>query len=183
MSVYWDRSDPFEFPVLELLGRVVWLIPALYKTISDRTGFTLVKTVDSILDRTTPQTGDQLFSVDSKGSVLHDVCREVASSLGCLETSIYLENRIEEPGVFRRRGTTLPAEQAGPETYAPKATDGLTGWVLERGHPVQIFDLATYDKDRVRIEREYPGLQWKNHLGIEQVARSLRAIQRKAVRH
>ncbi len=173
LSLYRDREIPFDGRDLERLGHLTALLPGLYQTICDRTGFALVKTVDGLLDAAELECRGQLMAVERKERLIQDICRAVARALGCLEVSIFLENRVEERGIFRRRGTTLPTDLAGPVEYSPTALGGLTGWVLERGRPVWIFDLGNYERDQVRIQRDYPGLQWKDHLKIERMARQL----------
>jgi signal transduction histidine kinase len=171
LSLYREGAVSLSEAEFDRLRQLAVLVPGLYQTICDRTGFALIKTVDGLLDRAESEARGQLLSLGRKERLVQDICHEVAASLGCLEVSIFLEHRVAEAGVFRRRGTTLPIDLAGPEEYAPTIGDGLTGWVLERGRPVWIFDLANYESDRARIEREYPGLHWKDHLKIERIAR------------
>ena len=102
----------------------------------------------------------------------------MSQAFDALEVSLFLEDPSEHQGSVRLYGTTWPAEEGLSTTeYHSKASEGLTGWVLENGRPLRIFNLAAFGADEQLLLQHYAGLQWHNAHSIEPDARKHLAIE------
>jgi hypothetical protein len=98
------------------------------------------------------------------------ICKEVAQTSGCVETSIYLEDSTRGPGVYRMAASTLDQASRLEPTYRADPTAGLTGWLLHKAKPWHIFDLA--DMKRIQAEEpEMSDLVWRDPMNICEFAR------------
>jgi signal transduction histidine kinase len=149
------------------------LIPALYGAIRDRVGRILLAEINSILDDVdqAAKTTSDPISIIKKG--LERVCWAIANTFQCVETTVFLENRLEAESVFRLFATTWPSWTSQKNSYLPKKEEGLTGWVLENKRSVRIFDLGSFVDVKEELRKEYPGITWKDSLNIKQSAREI----------
>ena len=176
LNVYRTTSaPPFEPQDLEGLERFATLVPALYQAIRDKLGFELVRTVDDILHQTEVGPADCPLPKDEQQRVLRRICEKVAQTFHCFEASVFLEDRLEAPGPYALQATTWPLPVT-KDRYSRSAAEGLTGWVLEHGRPMKVFDLAHFDRDRPAIQREYPGAEWKDSLNLHSL--NIQAVAR-----
>ncbi|MGB7923154.1 MAG: GAF domain-containing protein [Pyrinomonadaceae bacterium] len=177
LCVYRNEPDhPFNDEEEQLITQEAELIPPLYQAIRDRVGRLLLSDINTILDKAEQEAknaGDLASKIGKIKEGLKEVCREVADTFQCVETTLFLENRMEAENSFKLFATTWQDWSMQKDTYLPKKEEGLTGWVLEKKRPVRIFNLATFDDDRENLRQEYPEIDWKDSLRIRQAARQI----------
>lgn len=152
VNVYRRSESDISDEEFTRVQQMAAFIPGLYRTIRDRAGFRLMRNINNWLSRAEVRKTDPKLTIQR-------VCRLVAGTFRCLETSVFLERPHQEPGVFRCSGTTESSFVGAKNSYQ-KDEQGLTPWVLERNRGVQIFDLRHFEEERDRIEADYPGLTW-----------------------
>ena len=140
-----------EFAQVRMLAQ---FIPRLYRTIRDRAGFRLIDKVNDLLREAEAQREDPK-------QAMQRVCELVRSTFRCLETSVFLENPNQKPGVHHCYFTTEPTFVGDKVDYRPDEP-GLTPWVLSHEGGIQLFDLRYFKRDAAWIHENYPGLEWED---------------------
>lgn len=169
VNVYRQEQSPaFTAEEQGRLQQLAKLVPSLYQSIRDRVQLDLLGCVNSILHRSEIRSTDDDSRPDQSPKVLQEICESVASTFHCWEVSIFLENRLVDPGSYPVIATTWP-DNAGfiTRAYHRNSQEGMTGWVLEQAKPVHLFDLAHYDRDKDLIQSHYPGLHWKDRWNLK----------------
>lgn len=170
LSVYRrDMIQEFNPSEEEFIRQVANLIPALYRAVRDKVRHNLLSDTAAILYDAEQKAKANKDNPQIISEGLQKVCERVAESIQCLETSLFLENRLEDADQFLLRATTHLGWTNEKRTYSPDRTQGLTGWALEMKSSVAIFDLAHFEKDIVRLRQEYEGIQWNDSLDIKSI--------------
>ena len=172
LSVY--RRDPERFQAADTRN-LRWpaaLVPSLYQAIRDRMSFNLIRRVNQRLNEAESRSSGRLLTKDEKKTVLKNVCRQVADSFRCHEVSLFLNDPIDRPLSFDLMATTL-TRALNRKSYANDPKGALTGWVIHHASPVRIFDLGNWEKDKERIRKDYPGLDWSDSHDIANLTRYL----------
>ena len=176
MTLY-RNSGPFVRRETSLVEELAALLPALYQTIRDKVAFEILQQVNGVLYRaneaeantvgaTTAQAHDSLTPLDN-------VCRCIASTFNCVETSIFLRDPTSLNPRFQLRAAVWSG-QVRPDSYLGIESEGPTAWVLAHGRALVIHDLANVDRDQIPLRRQYPGLSVPHLAGLErQVRRAL----------
>jgi signal transduction histidine kinase len=150
-----------EFARAQRLAKVV---PRLYRTIHDRASFVLMQNVN-----------EKLREAEAMSTAPEEAMKQVSElvkrTFRCLETSVFLENPNEKPGIHHCYYTTEESFVGGQADYTPTDT-GLTPWALQHNHGVQIFDLRYFEEDLQQIRARYEGIGW-----IDRQAVIRRAVQ------
>jgi GAF domain-containing protein len=173
VNVYRNASVAFSSDEVAQIKRLASLVPRLFQTIRDRVSFNLVSAVNECLHGSNrrPARGEILSKIEVQ-AVLQMICEQASASFQCVETSIFLEDRLEAPGVFELMANTWPRSIPFKKTaYRRSVADGATGWVLKRGRSVKLFDLGNIDAASTRAE--YPRLVWKDSLDINSAIRAV----------
>ncbi|HYX30781.1 MAG TPA: GAF domain-containing protein [Pyrinomonadaceae bacterium] len=170
LNLYRTFPTPFDSATETEAKQLASVVPALYRTISDKVSLRLIDKVNGILHDAEVRSPDHPLSKAKVKEVLARIARLVANSLQCVETSIFLEDRLERPGSFELMATTWKGHFDKP-VYRADVSEGLTGWVLKHAASVGIFDLAHFTRDREAIQRKYKGITWKNSLNFDRTVR------------
>jgi len=163
VNVYRNASVPFGEREIARVEELASLIPTLYQTIRDKVSLGLIQSINETLHQAELLAPDAPLPKEEIRKVFQAICDSVSLTFQCIETSIFLEDRLEAPGTFDLMTTTW----RGPfrkKTYQRSPRQGLTGWVLSHSTPVRIFDLAHFEQDKKVIHKEYPGITWKDSL-------------------
>jgi signal transduction histidine kinase len=173
VNLYRRVAQPFSPIEVIQIERMASLVPRLYQTIRDRVSFNLISSVNETLHTADLRTQSRaLLSKDGVRETLQEICERVSASFQCIETSVFLEDLLETPGSFDLMATTWPPSLPFKKTtLRRKRTEGATGWVLEKGKAVRLFDLARFDAKSTNSE--YPGLAWNDSLDIKSTVRKL----------
>lgn len=173
LSVYRrEKIKGFNSSEQEFIRQVANLIPALYQAVRDKVRQQLLSDTAAILYDAEQKAKANNDDPQIINQGLQKVCERVAESIQCLETSLFLENRLEEADQFTLRATTHFAWKDEKRIYSPDRTQGLTGWALENKRSIAIFDLAHFEKDIVRLREEYEGVQWNDSLDIKSIVKN-----------
>src|SRR5919205_2129067 len=91
---------PFSEQEQQFIERVGMLIPALYQATRDKVRRSVLQDLTEILEET-----DQKAKANNNDAAiitngLKQVCQKVADTFGCIEASLFLENRFETEGQF-----------------------------------------------------------------------------------
>ena len=171
LSVYRDDGRPFLDADVDRLVTASRLLPILYQAMRDRVSYALLKDVERELQRADAETDGQILTPGQKKELIQRLCVLVAGSLPCLEVSVYLNDRLDDPRNFRRMGSTLKDALGGEAYHRSERDDGLTGWVIHHNKPIRIFDLKTFQRDREKIRESYPNITWEDRGKIIEVAK------------
>ena len=172
VSLYRDSDIPFNSLEVGQAEQMVSLVPALYHAIRDMVSSKLIGQVNKILQEADLRAVPTSFPVEDLKKVFQQICNLVTETFQCFETSILLEDQYQSPGEFSIVATTWPRPDLFKQTVY-RAGEGLTGWVLEKQEPINLFDLANLDRDHAFIQSEYPGLPQKNVEEVKTVARQV----------
>lgn len=175
LNLYRKDSVAFCEEEVAAAEHLVSLVPPLYQAIRDKVSLSLLKLVDERLHQAERDTSQAPSNGGDSGKVILTICKEISNTFQCLETSIFLENRIETPGQYRMMATTWPGEFK-KSVYRRTDEDGLTGYVLNHAIPVKILDLAHFKRDEAVVLREYPELKWSDALGLASAVRAFRNL-------
>ena len=171
-SLYRSDSRAFTAAEVDHLGEFVRLIPPLYQAMRDCASFTLLKDIEKELQTADAETKGRVLSKDEQRDLIQRLCERVARTINCLEVSVYLNDRLDDPQNYRRMGSTLREDAPiGEDLYRKtEQGDGLTGWVLYHASPIRIFDLRTFDRDGKYYDESYPNIRWKDQRNIKEKA-------------
>jgi signal transduction histidine kinase len=177
VNLYRNEKRPFDPDEVELIKQLAELVPALYKAIRDKVNFTVLRKIIKELNlaERIASKANEPPSKDEVKHVIQKICDLVANTFKCIETSIFLEDRLTTPGVYNLIATTWP-DFIVKDKYRKDERDGITGWALKHSKHVKIFDLAHYERDRELIQHEYHGLDWKDWLDIKAAVRREREL-------
>lgn len=177
LNVYRTENEPFHTHELKKLECLARLLPRLYETIIDQVSYQLVGKVNQILNAANGGIGSRA-TVEAFRGTARNLCRSTAETFDAMEVSLFLENSLATPGVYRLAATTWPARRGfAKPAYTASEEQGLTGWVLARQKSLRIFDLAHFERERGRLRSVYPGLTWGDSLKIEASTRKFLGIQ------
>lgn len=154
LSVYRRRPVRFSREDEQRLAVFAGAIPAIHVWLWDRIGLRLVSECDEILQKEEAkiqEDGEPFFPV------LDQVCERIAATLSSREVSIFLDDPIEHPGLFRRKGRTeLPPGTEKKEEYTADEPR-LTSAVIRTGRPLWVFNLLRFDDERPTLATTHPG--------------------------
>ena len=120
LNLYRDVAITFPQGLTDRAVQFASLIAGLYDSVWDRVSFNLIASVrDFIQDVAIARTAGQPRVVMDK------LCEQISDAFDSLETSVFLEHRLERPGVFDLAGTTCQA-YVYKDSYR-KADGVLTG--------------------------------------------------------
>jgi len=178
LNLYRTELVPFSPQEEEQIKQLASLVPALYKAIRDRVNFTVIRNINKILNQAERKASKEK-EPPSKEQVKKDIqriCDLVTNTFQCIETSIFLEDRLTRPGVYELMATTW-SDFIVKDVYTKSEKDGITGWILTHSTAVTIFDLAHYERDKELIQKDYPGLSWDDNLDIKNAVRRVRGLE------
>lgn len=170
LNFYRNSPNPFDESDLVKMERFASIIAELYQAILDRVSFKLIGKVNDAIQRAEVHASG---ARDSKGRTLtslETICHLISNSFQCAETSIFLEDRLEAPGIFKLKATTWKGSLKRYE-YSKRAKEGLTNWVQTHARPVRILDLDYFDRDKDKILSEYKGITWEDSLDYKHSGR------------
>jgi GAF domain-containing protein len=173
VNVYRNVPEPFKEDEVRQATELAALVPVLYQTIRNEFSFRLMDEVNKLFDDTERSGSDEPLSKERMQGIIKKVCGLVTDSLKCVETSIFLENRLVLPEVYEVMGTTWPG--SFKKTKYQKG-EGMTGWVLANAEPVRVLDLANFERDKDAINRDYPGINPTDALDIKTTIREIRGL-------
>lgn len=165
LNLYRKAPIPFTEIEVEQVEEIAKLVPTLYQTISDRISLKLIQRITAILHEADRQSPDVIPSKREIRSILQTVCNEIAKTFRCIEVSIFLEDYYESPSSYEPMATTWPGSIKAL-TYKSYGDGGITGWVLANMRPVNIFDLAHFNRDKEVIQLTYPGLDFTDSISL-----------------
>ena len=169
LSLYRRIKKPFTNNEKEYLKQAAPLVAALFQMLRNRVGFELIQKTGQLLGNFEPapwseKAPDKKVAKASKKQILEATNKMTAliqKTLHVLDVSIFLRDPQVCPNVAKLVATTWPRPELKEEIPFNKDA-GLIAWVLCENKPLNILDLNTFDKDRRKIEKLYPGLQWGN---------------------
>jgi signal transduction histidine kinase len=170
LNLYRNTPVPFAEEEIQQIKTLASLVPSLYQSIRDKVSLALITRVNEILHDAEVRAPYAPLSKREIGRVIQTICDGVADSFQCLETSIFLEDPLERPGLCELIASTWPG-LFNKVTYEKKVEDGLTGWVLARAKPVRIFHMANFERDKKSIGQKYSGITWLDSLDIKLTGR------------
>ena len=147
------------------------LLPAAYRFTEERASLRLVTSVQTILsDADFPN--EQTFKTEPTAT-LDKVLGSIAQTFQFEVCLLYMHNPTENAvGIYPLTSSLVPnwGIKVHP-CYEASDEDGGTGWVLSRGRPVRLFDMARYESEKSYYEKVYPGLEWRDRYGMTQYIR------------
>lgn len=180
VSLYRNLPNPFSPEEYARVQQMALLIPELYQAIRDKVSRELIYQVNEILREADLRAAGALLSNDAMKGVLQNVSDKVAKTFQCIETSIFMGDGFETADEYHLVSTTYSLwSERKKDFYLARAEDGITGWVLANKLPVRIFSLDDFERDKEIIQREYPGLVWKDSLNIKVSARKILKLDKK----
>ncbi len=175
LNLYRKMAEPFSEAEIAQAGQLASLFPRLYRAVrSEVTRSLLLRVEDTLTAADQPGAGVPLTKEQMR-RLIHRICELVKETFECVETSMYLEDRLEQPGCYRLAATSWPRWEELPfpkESY--RLNDrGITPWMLAHAKPVRIIDLAHFERDKDLILRQYPDLTWTDPLNILSTIRKI----------
>ncbi len=162
LNLYRDQPLPFLPAEIERATHFASLIAGLYDSVWDKVSFNLITSVRDFIQKV-----EKAPTPKPPHVVMDELCRVISSAFDSLETSIFLEHRLENPGLFELAGTTCP-EYLHKRAYR-KSDAGLTGWVLDHALPVRILDLKHFKRDIEWIHGAYENIAWEDRAKVASI--------------
>ena len=157
LEVYRGEDRSFHDEDVAVLVQLAAVLPALYSTVTDRVGFSLLDKISEI------RRASDKATVSGK---LKLIVGEIARVFPCLEVSLFLNGIDDEKGVYNLSAYKTQWEGPWNEKAQYEAGEGATGYVIKTGKTVRIVDLGRYEKDKAWIRSEYPEMTWSDSLSI-----------------
>ena len=157
LEVYRQQDRAFDDEDVTVLIQLAAVLPALYSTVTDRVGFSLLDRISEI------RRASDKATVSGK---LKSIVNEIFRVFPCLEVSLFLNGIDDEPGVYNLSAYRTRWEGPWNEKTQYKAGEGATGYVIKTGKTVRVVDLRRYEEDIEWIRSQYPGMIWTNSLLI-----------------
>ncbi|MGB7207202.1 MAG: GAF domain-containing protein [Pyrinomonadaceae bacterium] len=158
----------------EFIDTVAKLIPQLYQAICDKVGQKLLSDINGSLDKIETKANNDDGSkvpielqIENIKASLDEICNKIAVTFGCIETSLFFENRLESESIFKFYATSFKEWATAKVEYLPQKNEGLTAWALAEGLPIRIFNLSTFHEDREDLQQSYPGVEWNDSLKFD----------------
>jgi len=172
INLYRASAGPFQPEDVERLELAASRIPYLYNSLVNQVGLELLETVTKLIRSASPLPEESSEQAARAG--LYDTLKRivdlVAATFNALECSIYLEDPVRQPSLYRLEATEWPwVGHEQPEFY-PKGR-GLTGYCIDRQIPVRIFDLGRYQEDLPFIKSQYPDIKWSDPIDLKKAAK------------
>jgi signal transduction histidine kinase len=172
LNFYRTSPEPFGESDLRQAEQFAALVPDLYRAIGNRISLQLISYINEKLHRADLCGVEDYFSKEQTGQVFKEICGAVSEAFQCVETSIFLENKLETPDRHELAATTWP-EPSLKSFHAADLDDGLTGWVFAHAMPVRIFDLANWERDVKATRKKYPGITWRDAIDLKSAAKKV----------
>jgi signal transduction histidine kinase len=170
LNFYRVVSHPFTRDEMAQAEDLALIIPALHKIASERNSIELLRRVDEALHTAEIDISENSFPpAEQVTGVLRDICDLICKGFQCVETSVVLEDPVEEPEVFKVMATTWPGKFERT-SYRGSVNEGLTSWTIRHQKPLKIFDLSRFDSEKNAIRQEYSGLVWHHQKNMIEVA-------------
>lgn len=158
LNLYRNRDEAFTNSELTELQRVGELLPVLYQNAWDNEIHQFINKIGDLLNAAQRQTPRIALSERNIKRITRRICELIAETLHCGEVSIFLQNDLSSSATYDLSATTWTGKKLASATKGK----GLLGWVLENARHVRIFDLASFERDRLRFYQEtYPGITFK----------------------
>jgi len=171
ISLYRTSAGPFRPEDIERLEQAASRIPYLYNSLVNHVGLDLLESVTK-LTRASPlpeESGEQAVRA-SLHDTLSRIVDLVAATFNALECSIYLEDPLAQPFLYRLEATKWPwVGHQQPKSYSKGR--GLAGYCIDCQVPVRIFDLGRYQEDLAFIKSQYPDIQWTDPIDLKKAAK------------
>jgi signal transduction histidine kinase len=164
LAFYRQENRAFKPNEVERAMQIAGLFPGLYRSIRNEVSFTLLRRIEA------QTVEDHPTGAETVVRVLGAVCEEIGETFACAETSIFLENWVEEPGIFRQFATTWPQDEARQTQLYRQGDVGITPWILQTGKAVRFFNMARLTPGRPVDPVRYPGMIWQDPLNIRETA-------------
>jgi len=175
ITVYRKSNGPFEEEEVALIEQLAVLVPLIYQTIRGKLIFSLTRRVDNTLRRTNLRGDDQRPSEEivkaNATKAINQICAAVSDAFNCLETSIFLQDANQRHSDYELIATTW--REPISKTIYERNERSMTGWVLTYDRPVRIFDLSSFERERLAIRNQYHGLAWTDSLNIKSAVRRI----------
>jgi GAF domain-containing protein len=170
LNVY-RNSQPFQENEISRIEEMARLVPALNQTVRDKAGSLLMKLVSQFIQDAERQSLGGTTRKDRMQAVIQSICDQVAETFQCLECSVFFEDTFILPGTFEMIATSWRGE-FHKRSYT-KNEPALTSWILRHKRPVNLFNLTDFrdPKEALKIQKEYPDLEWGDSLDFQTVAR------------
>jgi signal transduction histidine kinase len=169
ICLYKKTRYPFSAEQVEKARRMADLISSLHQAIRDKVGNDLIYQINNVF-----HDAENQESVPTKQQIedaFKRVCELVANAFHCMETSIFMEDKLEAPNEFSVVATTWPSGVFKKSVY--KTSDkALTSWVLANNQSIRVFDLANFERDKEIIWKDYPKAEWSNSENLAETARA-----------
>src|SRR5947209_7271752 len=172
-----DEVRPFTEEEQKFIAQFANLITRLDQAIRDKVRRHVSEEIIKILEAA--KKNDKLGDNDAGdpagfNEAFQQVCNHVAETFGCIEASLFLENRFEKENQFELIATSYSDWTDEKKLYKPEQDkDHLTGWVLRNREPVSIFDLGNFQRDKEKLRAKYKEIDWKDSLNIKQAAKKI----------
>jgi signal transduction histidine kinase len=170
VNLYRNAPQPFSQDELELAEQLASLVPALYQTVRNEVGLRLIGSINKLAHEAEASAIEPGLDENGNKELIQKICDFINDTFQCVETSIFLEDYLEQPGLYKLMATTWP--QVFDKTTYEKSDAGLTGWILSHARPVRIFDLANFERDKGSLGLGYQDIQWVDSLNIIESARA-----------
>lgn len=171
VNLYRRNKRPYSKRDLDAAKELARAVPMLHSIIRDKVSFTLLTSVDSVAQWFDQPIPPPLDPIEHARSAMGEICKDISTAFHCLETTIFLEDRLSAPGQYAPVATTWPLD-FDRRSYTRDETNGITGWSLAHPEtPVRIFDLVSFNPDAP--ETPYPGMRWKDSLRTRDTVRKI----------
>jgi len=175
LNLYWRQDLRLAEGDVAEAERISRTMPFLHEAIQNAFRVRLLEAVNETLQKAEGASDAEDDKLEQAKTAIEQVAKTVGDHFQCLETSIFLEDRLARPGVFEFMGGTNFLFVPDQEYNAGQP--GLTGYVLAKKRSIHIYDLGHYLNDRAFIEKTHKGFAWKDKIGVRNVVKGVLGLQ------
>jgi signal transduction histidine kinase len=177
LQLYRKQPVPFSAGDVELAQQLALLFLLVNETIRGKVKFDLTSEVDRIfsqanLNKYTRQGREQLKK--ALNEVIEKICKLCSDTFNAVETSIFLDDRVNSPRAFNLIASTRPS-QIEKATIHPHDV-GHTSWVLLNKKSLWISDITNLENDQEYVLKDNTVIYRHNSLNIQDTAHDLPQI-------
>ena len=146
VNLYRSGGPPFTEVELTSVTKTVSVIPYLFASVRNEIDLRVLRTVENKLRAEANQPLDEMLE-------------EVREAINAEEAAVYLEDAVDEPGVYRKRAVIWSWDWP-PDQFYLANEETLTGWVIRNDKKVVLLDFAYFDEES--RARGYRNLRFRN---------------------
>ena len=138
-NFYWKDPKVPNAVLRSAIAAAASVLPTLLHSVLNRVGFELLQEVERRLNASAAADPDTMLS---------NVGGAVADAFNASECCIFLEDKNQNPGIYKLRASRWPWTTFSPVADYVRGSEGLTPWVIRHKQSLRFVDLEHFEDER-----------------------------------